>query len=172
MELEDNISDIVFSQAIEYALKKVGSPDLKLKPEQQSAIRIILGGGDVFIWLPTGFGKSVCFELLPFVYDHKLERVGTQTRSLVLVLSPLISLMVNQVTNLKLRGVSTAIISGSDKISKNLQATQKDLKTCSLLFSVPEAVLGHKWRDSIENPDVADRIVAIVIDEAHCVSKW
>ena len=44
--------------------------------------------------------------------------------------------------------------------------------SCSLLFSVPEAVFGHKWRDSIENPDVSDRIVAIVIDEAHCVSKW
>ena len=80
--------------------------------------------------------------------------------------------MVNQVTNLKLRGVSTAIMSGSDKISKNLQATQKDLKNCSLLFSVPEAVLGHKWSNSIENPDVADRIVAVVIDGAHCVSKW
>jgi ATP-dependent DNA helicase RecQ len=114
----------------------------------------------------------VCFELLPFVYDHKLGRVGTQTRSLVLVLSPLISLMVNRVTNLKLHGVSTAIMFGSDKISKRLQATKMDLKNCSLLFSVPEVVLGHKWRDSIENPDVADKIVAIVIDKAHCVSKW
>ena len=149
----------------------MGSPDLKLKPEQLSAIRIIFGGSDVFIWLPTGFRKSVCFELLPFVYDYKLGRIGTQACSLVLVLSPLISLMVNQVTNLKLRGVSAAIISGSDKISKHLQATQKDIKSCSLLFSVPEAILGHRWRDSIENPEVADRIVAIVIDEVHCVSK-
>ena len=74
----------------------------------------------MFVRLPTGFGKSVCFKLLPFVYDHKLGREGTKTCSLVLVLSPLISLMVNQVTNLKLRGVRTTIISGSDKISKNL----------------------------------------------------
>ena len=128
----------------------------------------------MFVWLPTGFGKSVCFELLLFVYDHKLGRVRTHTCSLVLVLSPLLtSLMVNQVTNLKLRGVSTAIISSSDKISTALQATEQDLRKCSSLFNiVPEAVLGHKWRDSIKKSEVSDRIMAIVIDEAHCVSKW
>ena len=49
----------------------------------------------MFIWLPTGFGKLICFELLPFVYDHKLGSVGTHTCGLVLVLSPLIPLMVN-----------------------------------------------------------------------------
>ena len=54
MELEDNII-LSSSQAIEYALKKVGSPDLKVKPEQQSAIQIL--GGNVF--MATGFGKSV-----------------------------------------------------------------------------------------------------------------
>ena len=102
-------SDTDFFRAIEYALKKV---DLKLKSEQLSAIRMIFGGSDVFVWLPTGFRKSACIKLLPFVYDHKLGRVGTHTRSLVLVLSPLISLMIDQVTNLKLR-----VIPGSDKIS-------------------------------------------------------
>ena len=128
MELEDNIPDIVVFPTYQICIKESGFSRFKLKPEQQSAIRIILGGSDVFVWLLTGFGKSVCFKLLPFVYDHKLGRVGTQTRRLVVVLSPLISLMVNQVTNLKLRRVSTAIISGIDKISNNLQATQKDLK--------------------------------------------
>ena len=63
--------------------------------------------------------ENLCFKLLLFVYDHKLGRVGTQTCSLVLVLLPLISLMVNQVTNLKLCGVSTAIISGSDNQQKS-----------------------------------------------------
>ena len=73
------------------------------------------------------------------MHDHKLSRVGTHTCSLVLVLLPLISLMVTQVTNLKLHGVSTAIISGSDKISMALQVTEQDLRECGL-FSVPDSV--------------------------------
>jgi ATP-dependent DNA helicase RecQ len=47
-----------------------------------------------------------------------------------------------------------------------------ELRTYSLLFTVPEAILGHKWRECMEMPEIADRIVAIVVDEAHCVSKW
>ena len=44
---------------------------LKLKPEQLQAIRHVYDGKDVSLWLPTGFGKSVCYETLPFVFDHK-----------------------------------------------------------------------------------------------------
>ena len=57
--MEAIVDDTALPQAIEYALKKAGSPDLKHKPEQLSAIRIIIGGSDVFVWLPTGLGKSV-----------------------------------------------------------------------------------------------------------------
>ena len=49
----------------------------------------------VFLWLPTGFGKSICFELLPFVFDFKLGRVDTESSS-VIVVSSLVSLMVDQ----------------------------------------------------------------------------
>ena len=49
----------------------------------------------VFLWLPTGFGKSICFEFLPFVVDFKLGRVDTESSS-VIVVSSLVSLMVDQ----------------------------------------------------------------------------
>ena len=55
------------------------------------------------------------------------------------------------------------------EVIKSVQATQKDLKSCSLLFSVPEAILGHGWRDSIENPEVADKIVASYQQGSLCI---
>ena len=58
---------------------------------------------DIFVWLPTGFGKTVCFEVLPFMFDMKLGRVD----SLVVVVSPLVSLMIDQVRSLR---------SGSDRV--------------------------------------------------------
>ena len=62
---------------------------MSLKPEQKECI---FDGKDVFVWLPTGFGKSICYEVLPFIFDKNL---GTDN-SLVIVVSPLVSLMVDQ----------------------------------------------------------------------------
>ena len=58
--------------ALQYALERLGRPSLILKPEQTQAIKSVLMGKDTFVWLPTGFGKSICFEALPFAYDYKL----------------------------------------------------------------------------------------------------
>ena len=62
-----------FGAAVEYGLSQVGKADLTLKPQQIDAIRHVYNGKDVFLWLPTGFGKSVCYEVLPFVMDRKRE---------------------------------------------------------------------------------------------------
>ena len=68
----------------------------------------------MFLWLPTGFGKSICFQVIPFLFDYKLGRIESPLpqRSVVVVVSPLVSLMVDQVTSLRLRGVNAAILSG------------------------------------------------------------
>ena len=50
--------------------------DLKLKNEQKEAIYAVYGGKDVFVCLPTGFGISVCFQILPFLFDYKRVLVG------------------------------------------------------------------------------------------------
>ena len=57
--------------ALSYALRCVGKEELKLMAEQKEVIREVYEGNDVFVWLPTGFGKSLCFECLPFVFDMK-----------------------------------------------------------------------------------------------------
>ena len=79
--------------------------------------------------------------------------------------------MVDQVTDLKMHGIDSTIISGSDRIERSHLTTAQRLEGDCLLSTVPEAMFGHKWRDCIEKPDISNRIVATVVDEAHCVSK-
>ena len=158
--------------AISYALTWLDSADLSLKDEQFATIECLYKGKDVFAWLPTGFGKSLCFETIPFVYDWKLNRVSSNISSVALVISPLVSLMMDQVVNLRGRGVSAAIMSSGDSVGEELLAGEEELAKCSLLFCAPEALVGSKWREILSKPVISDRIVAVIIDEAHCVSRW
>ena len=78
-----------FNHALFFALQRLDSPGMRLKPEQVASISAICKGKDVFcIWLPTGFGKSVCYEMtpfitetIPFVMDCKLQRVDSESGS-------------------------------------------------------------------------------------------
>ena len=162
-----------FEAALSYALKCVGKEGLKLKAEQKEVVREVYEGNDVFVWLPTGFGKSLCFECLPFVFDMKLGRVTGTNRSVVLVVSPLVSLMVDQVSNLISRGVSAAIMSSRREIDKKLLVSEQCICAYSLLFAAPEAVVGErKWKEKLSEAPLHSHIVAVAVDEAHCVSKW
>ena len=156
-----------------YALEKLQMSHIDLKPEQRSAMEAMLDRRDTFVWLPTGYGKSLCYQALPFMFDHRQGFVNTGTSCAALVISPLLALMVDQVTSLRLRSVKCSIVtSSSGGIDSDLLATEGSLVSDSLLFCTPEALVRSKWRNSIENTTVSKRIVALVIDEAHCVSKW
>jgi len=65
--------------------------DITLKAEQGSAMEAIYNCQDVFVWLPTSYGKSLCYQVLPFIMDYKHGVVETQRHSLVLVVSPLVA---------------------------------------------------------------------------------
>ena len=60
--------------SILYALEHLGCASVTLKDEQTACVKAIYEGKDIFLWLPTGFGKSMCYEVLPFVFDDKLRR--------------------------------------------------------------------------------------------------
>ena len=161
-----------FEQGLAFALRKVGKGHLTLKKEQVYAIRCAYEQEDVFVWLPTGFGKSIVYECLPFLFDYKLNRVDGRTSSVVLVVSPLVALMIDQVQSLRTRGVACAIMSDHEGVEKCLLASETDLGDYHLLFCAPEAViLVERWRQLICESPLHSRIVAIAIDEAHCVSK-
>ena len=79
-----------------------------LKTEQQEAIRQFVLGRDVFVSLPTGYGKSVCYFPLPFVFDC-LRRV--EKKSIVVVASPLVALMKDQVAQCSSCGLAAGFVS-------------------------------------------------------------
>ena len=118
-----------------------------------------------------GYGKSLCYEVLPWLLERKH---GLQYGvGLVLVVPPLVSLMISQAQSLRRRGVKAAILStAASKVEKSLLATEEDLLTCKLLFGAPEAIVCSSWREELQRAEIGGRIVAAAIDEAHCVSKW
>ena len=76
---------------------------MSLKPEQLSAIDAILRGRDTFVSVPTGFGKSLVYQVLPFWADWltgRVTRISTSSKPVVMVVSPLLSLMHDQVVTL------------------------------------------------------------------------
>jgi superfamily II DNA helicase RecQ len=137
-----------FAACVSYALFCLKKQDLVLKPEQLAALEFIFQGKDVFVWFPTGFG--VCYQALPFMFDHKLGR--STNRSVVLVVSPLVSLMVDQVNSLRSIGVGAAIMSigqAGGQQARELLVDERDVEEgkLSLLFGAPEVIVGsERWR--------------------------
>lgn len=142
------------------------------KEEQLQSVGAIYRGESVFVWLPTGYGKSLCYQMLPFLMDFKLHRTETCLKSAIIVVSPLISLIADQIKFLKSKGVATSVIASGSDLIRSYLATPENLHTDSILFCSPEALALTKWSVSLTQPRVFERIVAVVIDEAHCVSKW
>ena len=128
------------------------------------------------VCLPTGFGKSVCFQILPFLFDHKRGLVGGEKITCAIIVSPLTALMADQVSSLRKNGVQAVIIScglrESSVVDKECLATESRFTSASHIFSSPEALAHTKWREALENPLVFSRVCAVVVDETHCVSKW
>ena len=86
-----------------YALSYFGQKKLTLKAKQEEVLTNLYDGRDVFAWFPTGYGKSLCYQLLPFLLDFKLKRTCSprvKRSVVVIVISSLVSLMVDQVSNL------------------------------------------------------------------------
>ena len=93
-----------------YALRKVGIE--KLREEQDKVIRSFVGGKDVFAALPTGYGKSLCFALLPYIFDNMMKKTG----SIVICVSPLTSLMMDQQQKFSRYGLATEFVGRHNRI--------------------------------------------------------
>ena len=100
------------------------------------------------MWLLTGFGELGCYEVLPFVMDHKRAELwtGQSNYSVVLVTSLLVSLMIDQVSSLREWGVTAAILSDHPGVAVKLQATVPNVCGIkfSLLYAAPEAIISEQ----------------------------
>jgi len=140
----------------------------ELRAKQQEAILAFMRGRDVFVALPTGCGKSLCYAILPGAFDAVRSESGQQ--SIAIIVSPLISLMKDQVRAATERNV-TAVYVGDAK------STEEVRKICEgeyqLVFMSPESLLQDStWRDMLLSPVYQQQLIAFVVDEAHCVKKW
>ena len=138
-----------------------------LKAEQESAIVSFLAGNDVFVSLPTGYGKSLCYAALPYSFD---ELRATSKSSIVIVVSPLIALMKDQVTGYGARGLKIGCITGESSSEERSEAASGNLQL--VLFSPESLLIGRRWREVLQVEPYRSNVVAFVVDEAHCVKKW
>jgi ATP-dependent DNA helicase RecQ len=133
-------------------------PHKTFRPQQEEIIRAILEGRDTIALLPTGGGKSLCYQL------PALVRPG-----LCLVVSPLVALMKDQTDSLRRRNITAfALHAGLNR--KEIVATLKLAagSNCKLLYVSPERLESHlliEWLPALN-------VSLIAVDEAHCVSQW
>lgn len=149
------------------AARSVGYAELK--EEQERAILSFLNGKDVFVSLPTGYGKSLCYGLLPKVFDMLRETPGA---SIAMVVSPLIALMKDQVDSFTAKGIKAGYVSDKEEEKGD---TRRSIQKgeCQLIFISPEALFGSlRWRRMLCTDHYRQNLVAFVVDEAHCVQKW
>ena len=162
--------EAVFHEGIKYSLEKLGHPERKLKKEQYEAIRaIFVEKKDVLAVLPTGFGKSLIYQVIPSVFDFlRSGREPEKEDSGVIVVSPLNALMRDQVRKLEEFLTVCVLQSIVEDEGGHKVAVPKDLKKCSLVFGHPEVFVDcRNVAKVLKEKDLQERVQAIVIDEAH-----
>jgi len=128
------------------------------RPVQEEIIRSVMDGKDTLALLPTGGGKSVCFQVPGLIFD-----------GLTLVVTPLIALMKDQVENLRKRGITAeAVYSGMSLREIELALNHVMHGSIKFLYLSPERLLTQRFLDIL--PSL--RISLIAVDEAHCISQW
>ena len=127
------------------------------RDQQEQIIEEILAKKDVIVLMPTGGGKSICFQIPALIFEN-----------LTVVISPLISLMKDQVDALKTNGVSAAFFNSSvNEQAKNQIIQDAQSGKLKILYLSPETLMPamNTWFNDLN-------ISLVAIDEAHCVSMW
>lgn len=141
----------------------------EFRPNQLEAINTTLKGDDVFVLMPTGGGKSLCYQLPAII--QRFERQGV-----TFVVSPLLSLMEDQVEQLVGKGIAaTKLNSSVDAAHKKWVYSDLNQPTPAthLVYITPELLTkSDQLRNALDRLDQRNRLARFVIDEAHCVSQW
>lgn len=143
----------------ELVLKTVFGYD-SFRPLQKDIISNVLKGHDTLAVMPTGGGKSLCYQLPALILE-----------GITVVVSPLISLMQDQVSSLETAGIHSAFLNSSLTWEEYCHATD-EIKSgeVKIIYVSPEGLATQKIRELLSSAEL--KIACITIDEAHCVSQW
>ena len=129
---------------------------------QESVIEHLVGGGDALVLMPTGAGKSLCYQIPALVRNG----VG-------IVISPLIALMQDQVDSLVQLGVKAAFLNSSLDFEASRKVIGQILRNeLDLIYVAPERLLSQHFLQILDQLNEKHLIALFAIDEAHCVSQW
>jgi len=144
-------------QKAKQILKEIFGYD-SFRPLQQEIIESIVNKKDCLVVMPTGGGKSLCYQIPALMFD-----------GLTIVISPLISLMKDQVEQLRQLGVETALLNSSlSQKDYNFNLANVKSGKAKLLYLAPESL----QKEDISNLLKSVKVDCITVDEAHCISEW
>jgi ATP-dependent DNA helicase RecQ len=130
----------------------------QFRPMQEEIIQSVLDGRDILALLPTGGGKSICFQVPALLMD-----------GLCLVISPLIALMQDQVANLTEKGIAAASLNSGMNYGEVKSVLQKASRgDYKFLYVSPERIESALFKEYLSVLDIS----LIAVDEAHCISQW
>ena len=155
---------------IEAALKVVARSHgfTSLKDKQKEAVTSFASGKDVFVALPTGYGKSLCYQGLPCLFDTLLKHEVPSC--IVVVVTSLVAIMKDQVSDLTERHIRAVFV--TTDLEESVETAVLNGKF-SIVYISPELLLRQvKWREMLRSSVFQKNLVGFVIDEAHCVKKW
>lgn len=156
MKTDSNLSSSLSSR-LHSILKQFWGYD-SFRPLQEDIIRSVVSGHDTLGLMPTGGGKSITFQV-----------AGLFLNGLTIVVTPLISLMKDQVDNLKRRKIrAVAFHSGMTRHEHNLSLERLVNGNANFLYIAPERIANQRFLNELKQLNICQ----IVVDEAHCISQW
>ncbi len=134
----------------------------QFRHQQQAILEHVISGQDALVLMPTGGGKSLCYQIPALARD-----------GLAIVVSPLIALMQDQVEALQQLGVNAAFLNSSLSAEDNSRITRQVLAgEIKLLYVAPERLMVGSFLSLLDEVQQHTGLALFAIDEAHCVSQW
>jgi len=157
------ITEEEFERALEDGLKHF--PGISLKPEQTNCLKsLVVDRQDVLGVLPTGYGKSLIYQLLPKVFSSFWKEKFLEDKTFqIIVVSPLELIRKQQVAKLNNQGFKSVTLESCDNTS--------DVEEAEIVFGSAEHWLSDKWKTELKSGSLRNALV-LVVDEAHTVETW